>query len=372
MLPMPRETTEVADLAEVRRARTAPEPVLAALRPLAQRLAGAHTASPVQVAQALQDYFRRHYTYALAVHLAAHGDPIVDFVLHRRPAYCEYYASGLALMLRALGIPARVVGGFAPREYNRLAGQWIVRQRDAHAWTEVFDAGRGYWVAFDATPSSATASPPAGGLMAFVEQGVVWMALRVQAVLAWVRMTDVSGWLADQGTTVMQALCRPAGLWALGVGLVLALGIRQRRRVVRMFAALRRLRPGRRRIARPHLDATTAEARRLFDWVAGALEARGLPIGQAETVEEYLDRVGHGTSADGEEQVVDAAAVAPTASAPFVRAFGEFACAYTALRFRPREPETVEVTSAVVAPAPLTALRHLAERVEEALQRQGT
>jgi hypothetical protein len=360
-----------ADAADVQRARQAPEQVLRPLRALAQRLVGPQPLHPLQAAWTLQDYFRRHYTYSLDVDLAAQGDPLVDFVLNRRPAYCEYYASGLALMLRSLGIPARVVGGFAVREYNPLAGQWIVRQRDAHAWTEVFDATRGHWVAVDATPPATTAPPPAGGLVRLLEQSGVWIEVRAQAVLAWFRVTDLSGWLTDRATTVMRLLRRPTGWLALGVGLVLGMGIRHWRRGLGMLHALRRMRVDRHRIAREDTDPTMAEAHRLFDRVARALAARGLPIGPAETLEEYVGRVTRSRSQAGASHAADVAMVRGVGE-PLIGALGAFARAYTDVRFCPRGPGTVAATAAAVEPAPLTALRLLADRVVEALHQQGT
>lgn len=79
-------------------------------------------------------------------------DPVEDFLVNRRAGHCEYFASSLALMLRAEGIPSRVVNGFKGGEFNRFDNGFEVQQRHAHAWVEARLGGR--WVTFDPTPAS--------------------------------------------------------------------------------------------------------------------------------------------------------------------------------------------------------------------------
>jgi hypothetical protein len=63
-------------------------------------------------------------------------DPIEDFVVNHKTGHCEYFAGALCLMLRSQGIPARIVVGYRPEEFNPVGGYYQVRQRDAHAWVE--------------------------------------------------------------------------------------------------------------------------------------------------------------------------------------------------------------------------------------------
>jgi hypothetical protein len=65
--------------------------------------------------------------------------------------HCEYFASSMAVLLRAAGIPTRLVNGFLMGEYNPVGGDYIIRQSDAHSWVEVFVPDRG-WIEFDPTP----------------------------------------------------------------------------------------------------------------------------------------------------------------------------------------------------------------------------
>ena len=80
--------------------------------------------------------------------------PIANFLFVRKRGHCEYFASSMAIMLRTLGIPSRLVNGFRNGEYNDLTGSYIVRARNAHTWVEAYISGVG-WTSFDPTPSEA-------------------------------------------------------------------------------------------------------------------------------------------------------------------------------------------------------------------------
>jgi transglutaminase-like putative cysteine protease len=93
------------------------------------------------------------YTYTLepGVYGANTAD---EFWFDRKEGFCEHIASAFVVLMRAMDIPARLVTGYQGGELNRLDGYWIVRQSDAHAWTEVWLAGQG-WVRVDPTSSVA-------------------------------------------------------------------------------------------------------------------------------------------------------------------------------------------------------------------------
>lgn len=81
------------------------------------------------------------------------GHDVVDyFLFESKRGYCEHFASAMVVMARALGIPARLVTGYSPGE--AAEGGWLVRERNAHAWAELYFAGHG-WVTFEATPAVA-------------------------------------------------------------------------------------------------------------------------------------------------------------------------------------------------------------------------
>ena len=87
-------------------------------------------------AAALERYLRTHYGYTLQLPQSEAADPLANFLFERKRGHCEYFASSMAVMLRTLGIPSRVVNGFHGAEFNDVTGNYVVRAKDAHAWVE--------------------------------------------------------------------------------------------------------------------------------------------------------------------------------------------------------------------------------------------
>ena len=93
------------------------------------------------------------YTYSLnAEIIEPEIDPVEDFLFNRKQGHCEYYASSLALMLRSIGVPTRIVNGYKGGDADESTGVWHVEQRHAHAWVEAFYGNR--WHQLDATPAA--------------------------------------------------------------------------------------------------------------------------------------------------------------------------------------------------------------------------
>jgi hypothetical protein len=99
------------------------------------------------------------YQYSLDAETTTSLHPIDDFLFRRKTGYCEHYATAMVIMLRTLGIPARLVTGFLATEWNEFGGYYTVRQRDAHAWVEVFYPHAG-WITLDPTPTAASIPSP--------------------------------------------------------------------------------------------------------------------------------------------------------------------------------------------------------------------
>ncbi|OIQ90494.1 protein-glutamine gamma-glutamyltransferase [mine drainage metagenome] len=96
------------------------------------------------------DYYRRHaFAYTLNPPLSG-SNTVDDFLFETRRGFCEHFAASFVFMMRAAGLPARVVTGYQGGEINPVDGTLIVRQSDAHAWAEVWLAGRG-WLRIDPT-----------------------------------------------------------------------------------------------------------------------------------------------------------------------------------------------------------------------------
>ena len=81
------------------------------------------------------------------------ADGVDYFLFTGKSGYCTYYASAMAVMLRSIGIPTRLAVGFLPGQFDQKTQSYIVRDRDYHAWTEVYFADKG-WITFDPTPST--------------------------------------------------------------------------------------------------------------------------------------------------------------------------------------------------------------------------
>ncbi|MDZ7661517.1 DUF3488 and transglutaminase-like domain-containing protein [Thiohalophilus sp.] len=106
--------------------------------------------SPGALVKAVLDYFAQQPFYYTREPPLLFDDPVDEFVFETRRGYCEHYASAFTVMMRQADIPARVVTGYYGGEMNPLADYMIVRQSDAHAWSEVWLEGRG-WVRIDPT-----------------------------------------------------------------------------------------------------------------------------------------------------------------------------------------------------------------------------
>jgi protein-glutamine gamma-glutamyltransferase len=111
--------------------------------------------SVYEKAKALERYLTTNFGYTLELPNEPHADPIAHFLFERKRGHCEYFASAMAVMLREVGIPSRIITGFRGGEFNDLTGSYIIRGRDAHAWVEAYIPNRG-WLAFDPTPAGNT------------------------------------------------------------------------------------------------------------------------------------------------------------------------------------------------------------------------
>jgi protein-glutamine gamma-glutamyltransferase len=208
---------------------------------------------------ALQRHLLTNYRYSLDVGTDASATPVQDFLFVRKTGYCEHYASAMVVMLRTLGIPARLVTGFLPGEWNTFGRYYIVRQQDAHAWVEVFFPGSG-WITFDPTP--AIFKEESGVLNKvrnvidslqlswdrfvihynFQHQMAIALAVqqRGEHLQRWVR--DLAGtlqvWKSNRpGGTFVKIVVAVIGSLVLGAAMILLLRRRTRGHMVRMRTA---------------------------------------------------------------------------------------------------------------------------------------
>lgn len=124
---------------------------------VAERLGG-RARTPYGAVSTLENWFVSSGVFRYSNHPTMISPPLVGFVTTTHSGYCQYFAGAMALMLRYLGIPARVAVGFAGGSYDSRQHVWNVTDREAHAWVEVWFEGYG-WLPFDPTPAAPGAAP---------------------------------------------------------------------------------------------------------------------------------------------------------------------------------------------------------------------
>ncbi len=157
---------------------------------------------------------RRDFAYTLNVPLAGRNE-VDDFLFDRREGYCEHFSSAFVVLMRAAGIPARVVTGYAGAYRNPIGGYWLVRKSDAHAWAELWLPARG-WVRID--PTAAVAPERVYDTIADRQPG------RIAGFDALVPVFNASDWLRRGWNDFVlgfnaqrqQSLLKPLGLDKLG------------------------------------------------------------------------------------------------------------------------------------------------------------
>lgn len=116
--------------------------------------------------QVLLAWFRQEFTYTTQLPASARETSVEHFLFDRKAGHCEYFATGLVVLLRSVGIPSRVVNGFLGGRWNEVGGYLAVTGNQAHAWVEVWFPGLG-WVPFDPTPPGEVGAAAGTGRLAF-------------------------------------------------------------------------------------------------------------------------------------------------------------------------------------------------------------
>jgi transglutaminase-like putative cysteine protease len=278
---------------------------LPAIDPRVQTLAEQVTASvstPIDKASAVENYLRMHYGYTLQLPDRTPKDPISNFLFERKQGHCEYFASAMAVMLRSIGIPSRLVNGFSGGEFNDLTSQYVIRESDAHSWVEAYIPGQG-WMEFDPTPAAEPhaqtkwerfllyidamnsfwrdwivnydlghqlrLTQDAGrGSRELVSHAQSWAAGKYDATLAWARRVQ-----GRVGTSALKWVLRAFAAFLL---LILAAGI------PRLLATLSRFRLARRPERAPQMAASI-----WYQKMLKVLARRGWQKVPAQTPEEF-------------------------------------------------------------------------------------
>ena len=219
----------------------------------------------------MQSWLRANTEYDLEVPRDPDGVDAVDhFLFETRRGYCEQIATSMAVMLRTLGIPTRLVTGYGPGERNPLTGYFEVKQSDAHAWLEVYYPGIG-WVPYDPTFGVPEAAP---GVASRFMAGPVFAAIAPRRRRRRARAGEGGGRLGRargggrRCTRGAGMAGRPGALFAIGLGV----------------ASLRRARRRRR-------DPASTPAEAAFLELTTALEPAGHLRAPQTTPSEFLDEL---------------------------------------------------------------------------------
>ncbi|MCK7594826.1 transglutaminaseTgpA domain-containing protein [Pseudomarimonas salicorniae] len=179
------------------------------------------------IAQAALRWFSEEFTYTLEPPLLGR-DSVDDFLFETRRGYCEHFSSAFTVLMRAAGIPARVVTGYQGGFVNPIGNYLIVRQSDAHAWSEIWIEGRG-WLRVDPT-NAVSPERIEQGTQALREE-TAWREAGAPLLNAvdWLRR-GWNDWVLGFGAARQQQLLRPFGIdkadWGqLGIALVIAAGL---------------------------------------------------------------------------------------------------------------------------------------------------
>lgn len=267
--------------------------------------------SPLQIVRQVLGRFRRQ-DYYYTLHPPRLGrNAVDDFLFRTRRGFCEHYASAFAFLMRAAGVPARVVTGYQGGRYNPLGGYYIVRQEQAHAWDEVWVAGRG-WIRVDPTAAVAPARVErglltSGGEGSGIPRPFASDSLSQQLRLGWDAMNQAwDSWVLAYGPQRQRLAMRSLGLGQISTtGMVmlltalvmtslgaLTLYLLWRNQPRSRDRALRAYRVFRRRLSRAGVPPQPGEGPR--DYAARVAAARPDLAPRVHTISDLYIRVRYG------------------------------------------------------------------------------
>ena len=165
------------------------------VRELAGRIFAGCTTTTEKI-NAVINHFRTNYTYVLGLNIPPGKDKLTHFLLEESTGYCEYFASGAAILLRLADIPTRYVTGFFVTTKDEQGESWIARNMDAHAWVEAWDRQQQRWTIVEATPGEDLNAAPALEELDRMSGGIGSLGLLLQALYQY-GLVGVLGWLVD-------------------------------------------------------------------------------------------------------------------------------------------------------------------------------
>jgi len=257
-------------------------------------------------ALAMERYLRTHFAYTLQLPRTSPRDPVAQFLFERKQGHCEYFASAMAVMLRTLRIPARVVNGFRTGEFNDLTAQYVIRASNAHSWVEAYFPEFG-WISFDPTPAAPLqvrngwnrALLYVDAMASFWREWVINYDASHQRTLgqrtgesSLVRLRQTEDWarrqyeeMLDAARRTQRTLSQAPGRWSV-TGAVIAMLLVLAANATRLWRAIRR-----HRVAAHPEKSPGAAATIWYERALRSLARRGLRKLPAQTPAEFVATV---------------------------------------------------------------------------------
>ncbi len=222
-------------------------------------------------------HFRTNYTYSYDPEIPPGRDKLNHFLLDGSQGYCEYFASGAAILLRLAGVPARYVVGFLVTERDAHANAWVARNMDAHAWVEAWDEQQGRWVTVEATAQGSDAIAAAEEQAGRDGDGInISLTQFLNALYEYGLFGALSWLLMSRGGTILLLALAAASVPALWW----VLSRRRRSRTVSGSGSQRRA------------DPSIATLHRMLAGMDRRLRAAGIRRPLSETLHAFAERLG--------------------------------------------------------------------------------
>lgn len=233
--------------------------------------------------EAVVRYFNTNYTYALGLDIPPDQDKLTFFLTEASTGYCEYFASGAAILLRLAGVPTRYVTGFLVTEQDPERQVWVARNMDAHAWVEAWDQQLNQWTTVEATVGEDAGSTAAAGTTGGLGGGTRALLNQLLRALYEYGLLGALSWLFESyGMVAGLLLSTPL------FGVALALTLLRRRKGRRCETSSRLVR-----------NPALVSLHRILARMDRKVAAAGLRRGLSETLHAFSQRLGAQDSGDG-------------------------------------------------------------------------
>lgn len=235
--------------------------------------------------EAVVDYFRTHYTYSLELNIPSGRDKLTYFLLEKNRGYCEYFASGAALLLRLADVPTRYVTGFLVTERDGQSAVWVARNMDAHAWAEAWDDVRNLWITVEATVQDDLEDASADDMIGAGAGGAGMMLRHLLQAMYEYGLVGIASWFFSSygllpRSIALAALLAAVSWWA----------IRRHRKASRSSAHM---------ASRGARDPNVAVLHKMLTRMDRRVRAAGLRRNLAETLDAFSQRLRQRDTGDG-------------------------------------------------------------------------